>query len=34
MATLAFALLQIYGIRSQGHAWPIVFREAPYWLVV
>lgn len=34
VATLAFAILQIYGIRSQGHDWPIVFREAPYWLVV
>jgi hypothetical protein len=29
-----FVLLQIWGVRSQGHDWPIVFREAWFWLVL
>lgn len=34
IATLAFALLQIHGLRSQGHDGSIVFREAHFGLVV
>ena len=34
IALLVFSLLQVYGIRSQGHGWPVVLREAHYWLWV
>ena len=34
VAVLVFSLLQVYGIRSQGHSWSVVFREAHYWLWV
>ncbi len=34
IATVAFAGLQVYGIKSQGLGWPAIRAEAPYWLAL